>query len=97
MHFGWLIPIGIIFILSFPPLVGNEIVHLIVGAAWGLWIGFGIVAAGTILGETGTFLVFKYSCRARAEKIERENLYYGCIARVIRDANFLVSPHPLPL
>ena len=28
-----------------------KIVAILVGAVWGLWIGFGIVAAGTFLGE----------------------------------------------
>jgi len=49
---GWLIPIGILILISFPPLFGHEIVALLCGVVWGLWIGFGIVAAGTFFGES---------------------------------------------
>jgi uncharacterized membrane protein YdjX (TVP38/TMEM64 family) len=48
---GWLIPIAILIIISFPPLFGHELVALLCGVIYGLWIGFGIVAAGTFLGE----------------------------------------------
>lgn len=50
---GWLIPIAILFIISFPPLFGHEIVALLCGVVYGLWIGFGVVCAGTFFGESG--------------------------------------------
>lgn len=53
--FGWVIPIVVLFVISFPPLFGHEIVAVLCGLVWGLWIGFGIVAAGTLLGEIGNF------------------------------------------
>lgn len=49
---GWLIPIVVLFVISFPPLFGHEIVALLCGVVWGLWVGFGIVAAGTFAGES---------------------------------------------
>lgn len=52
---GWAIPIEMIIILSFPPLFGQEIVAIICGEIWGLWIGFGIVASGMILGELAAY------------------------------------------
>ena len=36
-------------------LFGQEIVAILCGDVWGVWVGFGIVAAGTILGELGNF------------------------------------------
>lgn len=59
---GWVIPIVILFVISFPPLFGHEvraisisgsalmsqIVTILVGVVWGLWKGFGIVAAGQL-------------------------------------------------
>jgi uncharacterized membrane protein YdjX (TVP38/TMEM64 family) len=48
---GWLIPVAILVVISFPPLFGHEIVALLVGVVYGLWIGFAIVAAGTFIGE----------------------------------------------
>ena len=37
--------------LSFPPLFGHEIIALLCGVVYGLWIGFAVVAAGTFIGE----------------------------------------------
>ena len=44
-------------------LFGHEIIAIIVGFVWGVWIGFGIVAAGTLLRLTcyrylGTLFTF---------------------------------------
>lgn len=53
---GWIIPVAILFVLSFPPLFGHEIVAVLCGDIYGLGIGFLIVSAGTLLGEIGNFL-----------------------------------------
>jgi uncharacterized membrane protein YdjX (TVP38/TMEM64 family) len=49
---GWLIPIVILIVLSFPPLFGHEVVAVLCGVVYGLWIGFAVVAAGTFFGES---------------------------------------------
>jgi uncharacterized membrane protein YdjX (TVP38/TMEM64 family) len=42
--------------LIYPPqLFGHEIIAILCGVIWGLWIGFAIVAAGSFLGELGNF------------------------------------------
>ncbi|TVY45433.1 Golgi apparatus membrane protein, partial [Lachnellula occidentalis] len=87
---GFLIPIVILILISFPPLFGHEIVALICGVVYGLWIGFVVVAAGTFLGEIGTWYAFKYAFRKKAVKLERTNLNYGALARLTRDGGFLV-------
>ncbi|KAF2245360.1 hypothetical protein BU26DRAFT_432808 [Trematosphaeria pertusa] len=87
---GWLIPVAILFVISFPPLFGHEIVALLCGVVWGLWIGFAIVAAGTFLGEIGTWFAFKYALRRKAAKLERTNLNYGALARLTRDGGFWI-------
>ncbi|TFY77770.1 hypothetical protein EWM64_g6242, partial [Hericium alpestre] len=87
---GWLIPIAILFVISFPPLFGHEIVAILCGVVWGLWIGFAIVAAGTFLGELGTFYAFKYCCRSRGEKFEKSNISYACLAKVVREGGFKI-------
>ncbi|EGS19521.1 uncharacterized protein CTHT_0049940 [Thermochaetoides thermophila DSM 1495] len=87
---GWVIPIVILIIISFPPLFGHELVALLCGLVYGLWIGFGIVAAGTFLGELGTWFAFTYLFRRRAIKLERTNLNYGALARLTRDGGFWI-------
>ncbi|KAF2635457.1 hypothetical protein P280DRAFT_192692 [Massarina eburnea CBS 473.64] len=87
---GWIIPIVILFVISFPPLFGHEVIALLCGVVWGLWIGFAIVGAGTFLGEIGTWYAFMYTLRRRAEKLERTNLNYGALARLTRDGGFMI-------
>jgi len=59
---GWLIPIAILIIISFPPLFGHELVALLCGVVYGLWEGFGLVAAGTFLGESKFPLLHPHGC-----------------------------------
>ncbi|CZT12042.1 hypothetical protein WAI453_003305 [Rhynchosporium graminicola] len=87
---GFLIPIVVLVILSFPPLFGHEIIGILVGAVWGLWVGFAIVAAGTFIGEIGTWYAFKYAFRRKAVKLEKTNLNYGALARLTRDGGFWI-------
>ncbi|OLN85547.1 Golgi apparatus membrane protein TVP38-like protein 2 [Colletotrichum chlorophyti] len=87
---GFLIPVAILILISFPPLFGHEIVALLCGVVYGLWIGFAIVAAGTFLGEIGTWFAFKYTLRRKAQKLERTNLNYGALARLTRDGGFWI-------
>ncbi|KAH9920017.1 snare associated Golgi protein-domain-containing protein [Epithele typhae] len=87
---GWLIPIAVLLILSFPPLIGHELVNLLCGEIYGPWIGFGIVSAGTLLGEVVNYLVFKYYCTQRGKNWERDQLQYALMAQVVREGGHLV-------
>ncbi|KAF0321911.1 Golgi apparatus membrane protein TVP38 [Colletotrichum sp. SAR11_59] len=87
---GFLIPIAILILISFPPLFGHEIVALLCGVVYGLWVGFAIVAAGTFIGEIGTWFAFKHTLRRKAQKLERTNLNYGALARLTRDGGFWI-------
>ncbi|KAJ3823118.1 hypothetical protein F5880DRAFT_1613175 [Lentinula raphanica] len=87
---GWLIPVGILVVLSFPPLFGHEIVGILCGVTWGIGEGFGIMALGTVLGEIINFFVFKFCCTTRARKLEKKKLMYACFSRVVRDGGFKV-------
>lgn len=55
LSWGWVIPVIILFVISFPPLFGHEIVGVLCGVVYGLWMGFGILSLGTLLGELGNF------------------------------------------
>ncbi|KAG8728609.1 Tlg2-vesicle protein [Ceratobasidium sp. 414] len=91
---GWLIPIAIIVVLSIPPLFGAEIIHILCGFTYGLWIGFLVTCAGMVIGECITFFMFRTCLRSRAEKMERGGSgspRFGALARVIREGGFLVA------
>ncbi|KAG0693625.1 snare associated Golgi protein-domain-containing protein [Suillus ampliporus] len=89
--FGFLIPIAIFFVISFPPLFGHEILAIVCGLVWGVWIGFAITAAGTFIGEIGNFYAFRYLCKARGEKMEKGNIIYSSLGRVVREGGFKVA------
>lgn len=40
---------------------------------------------------TGLASAFKYCCRSRGEKLERTNITYGCLAKVVRDGGFTIA------
>ncbi|BGP40758.1 hypothetical protein JCM10449v2_004723 [Rhodotorula kratochvilovae] len=81
---SWLIPVAILIIISFPPLGGAEIILMVVGLIWGVWIGFAIACAGTYIGEILCFWAFKYFFTNKANDIESKNIFYACIARLMR-------------
>lgn len=89
--FGWIIPIAVFFVISFPPLFGHEILAIVCGLVWGVWVGFGIVAAGTFIGEVGNFYAFRYLCSARGQKIEKGNVIYSSLGRVVREGGFKIA------
>ena len=87
------------------PALRKQIVAILVGAVWGLWIGFGIVAAGTFLGEViqtiigrlseadnqvGNFYAFKYCLRSMAQRQEKKSFNYACMAHVVREGGFII-------
>ncbi|KAG8734825.1 Tlg2-vesicle protein [Ceratobasidium sp. 414] len=79
---------------AFTQLFGAEIIHLLCGLTYGLWIGFLIVCVGTVIGESITYFMFRSCLRSRAEKMERGEGGYarlGALARVIREGGFLVA------
>ncbi|KAJ7911557.1 hypothetical protein B0H13DRAFT_2007136 [Mycena leptocephala] len=88
---GWLIPIVVLIALSFPPLFGHEIVAMLCGLVWGLGGGFGIVAAGTLLGEICTYVFFKYCCGARGKRLELSNMAYGTLAHIVREGGLPIA------
>lgn len=63
---------------------------IICGIVWGLWAGFGIVAAGTFAGELANYWAFKYCLRSTAEKYERKNINYACLSHVMREGGFWI-------
>lgn len=77
--------------ISFPPLFGQEVVCLLCGLIYGLWIGFGIISLGTMLGEWGNFILFKWGCTTRSKKLEEKDVTYACICKVIRDGGFRIA------
>lgn len=88
LKFGWLIPIAMFFVISFPPLFGHEILAILCGLVWGAWVGFAITAAGTFIGEIANFYTFKYFCQVRGDKLQKESIMYAALCKVVRERGF---------
>jgi hypothetical protein len=86
---AWIVPVLLLIIVSFPPLIGHEIIILVVGMIWNLSIGFAIAAGGTFVGELATYFAFKYWFRARARKLEEKHVLYACLAIMMRQGGLL--------
>ncbi|TVY62926.1 Golgi apparatus membrane protein TVP38, partial [Lachnellula suecica] len=104
---SWTIPVAILFILSFPPLFGHEIVQLIVGLTYPLGVALGIACAGAVLGEAGCLadggsILFKYGFTWWVDKKIATKIKWAAVARVAQEAGFrgvlvirysIVPPH----
>ncbi|KAF7981311.1 hypothetical protein HWV62_34245 [Athelia sp. TMB] len=88
---GWLIPLALIFILSFPPLFGSDFISVLCGVVYGSGVGFAIVAAGIFLGELANYFTFKYLCQGRSEKLKKTNIRYACLTRVIQEGGLPIA------
>lgn len=82
---SWIIPTILLIIVSFPPLFGHELIILISGMIWGLWIGFAIACAGTFLGEIMTYYAFKHLIGRRSARVEAGSVTYASLAKLMRD------------
>jgi uncharacterized membrane protein YdjX (TVP38/TMEM64 family)/GTP-binding protein EngB required for normal cell division len=91
LKFGWLIPIAMFFVMSFPPLFGHEILAILCGLVWGAKVGFAITAAGTFIGEVANFYTFKHFCQGRGDKLQRDSITYAALCKVVRERGFKVA------
>ncbi|KAH9451039.1 hypothetical protein MJO28_009483 [Puccinia striiformis f. sp. tritici] len=82
---SWIVPTILLIIVSFPPLFGHELIILVAGMIWGLWIGFAIACAGTFLGEILTYYAFKHLIGARSARVEAGSVTYASLAKLMRE------------
>ncbi|KAJ7186839.1 hypothetical protein C8R46DRAFT_936000 [Mycena filopes] len=87
---GPLVIIALFIVVSFPPLMGHEIIAMLAAIAWSFPLACLIVAVGTILGELANYFTFKYACSVRGAKMEAKDFSYGLLAHVVREGGFLV-------
>ncbi|WAR59650.1 hypothetical protein PtB15_11B290 [Puccinia triticina] len=82
---SWIIPTVLLIIVSFPPLFGHELIILVAGMIWGLWVGFAIACAGTFLGEILTYHAFKHLISGRSARAEAGSVTYASLAKLMRE------------
>ncbi|KAK7028301.1 hypothetical protein R3P38DRAFT_3314789 [Favolaschia claudopus] len=82
--------IGAMIIVSFPPLIGHEILVILCGVSYQIGEALLVDTLGTLAGEIASYCVFKYACSARGQKLEENNIEYGAIAHIVRERGFWI-------
>lgn len=79
---------GLLFIISFPPVIGFSFVNTVTGAVYGIsFKGWFIIAFGSIVGSMASFLLFKFTLRKKAESLVRSNQKLYAFSSVLQDNN----------
>ncbi|GMM34204.1 Tvp38 protein [Saccharomycopsis crataegensis] len=82
--YGEFIIFGLIIVCSFPPIIGLSTLCSITGMAYGMsFKGWFIVASGTAVGSTLSFLLFKYLLSKRAQKFLDSSKLFLAFATVL--------------
>ncbi|WOO84160.1 Golgi apparatus membrane protein TVP38 [Vanrija pseudolonga] len=85
---SWAIAVLISAVVHIPPLLGADIILILLGAIWGLW-GLALGAAGVLLGEAMGFFLYKYMLGQKALRVARTNVFLACTL-------LTVAPPPPP-
>ncbi|WBW70684.1 SNARE associated Golgi protein [Schizosaccharomyces osmophilus] len=88
-QFSFLIPLGLIAASSVPPLAGQDPISIVVGAVWGLNVGFWTVVWGIFLGESIAFLGYRYFLEEKAQEFRsRHQEHYGTFVKILEEGSY---------
>lgn len=90
VRLNWLMLLTFNIAVSFPPIVGYSALSLFVGMVFGFPKGWPLLAFGTLVGSTLSFLTFRYLLRSRAEALARRNLKFMALVEVLRQDSFVL-------
>lgn len=100
LKLGWLYLILLLFLVSFPPLIGYSAISTFTGMAYGFPWGWPILAAGTLFGSFLSFLTFRYILRERAVALAHKNIKFMAFSHTLEQDRFtllwLIRLCPLP-
>jgi len=99
MKYGWLIILGAMIIISFPPMTSYTTIVTLCGFAYGMK-GFYIALAGTVLGASTTFLVLRFLFSKRLRKWSATNDKWIALETVVKSKGLplviLIRLSPIP-
>ncbi|EPY49546.1 SNARE associated protein [Schizosaccharomyces cryophilus OY26] len=88
-RFSFLIPLCMIAASSVPPLAGQDPISIVVGAVWGLNVGFCTVVCGIFLGESIAFLGYRYFLEEKAQEFRsRHQEHYGTFVKILEEGSY---------
>ncbi|KAJ3894573.1 Golgi apparatus membrane protein TVP38 [Lentinula edodes] len=89
-RFGFLALGGLIFLVSFPPLIGHTTTVTVCGFAYGWKIGFLIAAVASIVGSASSFSVLRLLFSSRLRQWSRKNDKFMALESVVRKGNHAI-------
>ena len=87
---GWLVPVAALIVLSIPPLIGHDIVLILVGVVWKVWPGWGIASFGTVVGEIVTWFFVQWLFTNKSNALKHTNLRFAAMSRICYEGGFIV-------
>ncbi|KAI3402475.2 TVP38 [Candida oxycetoniae] len=90
LPYGSVLIFLLIFIVGFPPLIGFTAISLLTGMIYGFPNGWPILAAGSVLGSTVAFLVYKYLLHNQAMRLMNHSEMFRAFAEILSEDNSLV-------
>jgi len=99
MRYGWLIIIGIMILISFPPMLGHTTTVTLCGFAYGMK-GFYISLAGSVLGAAVSFVVLRFLFSKRLRRWSATNDKWTALETVVKSKGLplviLIRMSPMP-
>jgi len=99
MKYGWIIIIGIMILISFPPMLGHTTTVTLCGFAYGMK-GFYIALAGSVLGASVAFVVLRFLFAKRLREWSATNDKWTALETVVKSKGLplviLIRVSPLP-
>ncbi|KAF9653456.1 Golgi apparatus membrane protein TVP38 [Thelephora ganbajun] len=99
MKYGWLIILGFMILVSFPPMTGHTTAMTLCGFAYGMK-GFFVGLAGSVLGATAVFVVLRFLFSKRLRKWSATNNKWTALETVVKTKGLplviLIRLSPMP-
>lgn len=77
-----------LFIISFPPMIGFSFTNTVAGAFYGVsFKGWLIIAIGSFTGSVAAFIVFRYMLKARAHALVASNKKLYAFSSILQENN----------
>lgn len=99
MKYGWLVILGSMVVISFPPMMGHTTIVTLCGFAYGMK-GFFIALAGTVLGAAIAFVVLRFLFSRRLRKWSATNDKWTALETVVKSKGLplvvLIRLSPMP-
>ncbi|EPT02745.1 hypothetical protein FOMPIDRAFT_1143170 [Fomitopsis schrenkii] len=82
LWYGWLILLGVLVVISFPPCMGHSTICTLCGFAYGMR-GFPLAACGTLLGASICFVVLRFLFSRRLHEWSASNEKWQALETVV--------------